>query len=129
MGLEKLKEIMQDDNKHNCCYCGVYLASKKERTIEHLLPISRGGNNHIYNRKTCCKSCNYARGNRDYFDWLDVLQRKLEKAKKKINTSSETQKISKMIENVIFWNDYCKQWDHLINRKYIMPIHKEKYKL
>lgn len=39
-----------------CFYCGCDLSGYK--AIEHLTPITRGGDNHEYNLVYCCKSCN-----------------------------------------------------------------------
>jgi 5-methylcytosine-specific restriction endonuclease McrA len=39
---------------HKCGYCG----SKRELTLDHILPKSRGGGNTWKNLITCCKTCN-----------------------------------------------------------------------
>ncbi len=60
-----------------CFFCETSL--EKYKAIEHLTPVSRGGDNENYNLVYCCKSCNskkrqqtleeYAINNRR-FDWL-----------------------------------------------------------
>lgn len=48
---------------HNCCYTGKKL-SKKELTLDHILPVSRGGKNTWENLVTCHKDLNVWKGNR-----------------------------------------------------------------
>lgn len=45
---------------HKCAYCG----SKKNLTIDHILPRSRGGKNTWENLVTCCSPCNFKKGDR-----------------------------------------------------------------
>ena len=43
-----------------CVYCG----SKKNLTIDHIKPKSKGGENSWLNLVTCCSTCNRKKGNR-----------------------------------------------------------------
>ncbi len=45
---------------HQCTYCG----SKRNLTIDHIIPKSKGGENTWLNLVTCCSSCNRLKGNR-----------------------------------------------------------------
>lgn len=45
---------------HQCVYCG----SKKNLTLDHVIPKSRGGNNSWTNLTTSCFPCNRAKDNR-----------------------------------------------------------------
>jgi len=45
---------------HECTYCG----SKKQLTIDHIIPKSRGGDNTWSNLITCCLPCNLKKGDR-----------------------------------------------------------------
>ena len=51
--------LYKRDN-HECTYCG----SKRNLTIDHILPKSRGGENTWTNLVTCCSSCNRLKGDR-----------------------------------------------------------------
>ena len=51
------KNIMQRD-KNTCQYCG----STKHLTIDHVMPVSRGGENTWKNMVTACFSCNNKKG-------------------------------------------------------------------
>jgi 5-methylcytosine-specific restriction endonuclease McrA len=51
--------IYKRDN-HECAYCG----SKKQLTLDHIIPKSRGGGNDWNNLVTCCFKCNLKKGNK-----------------------------------------------------------------
>jgi 5-methylcytosine-specific restriction endonuclease McrA len=53
------KNIMVRD-KYECAYCG----SRRELTIDHIIPSSRGGKTNFENCITACRPCNNAKGNR-----------------------------------------------------------------
>lgn len=53
------KNIMQRDN-NTCQYCG----STKHLTIDHVMPVSRGGGNTWTNMTTACFKCNNKKGNK-----------------------------------------------------------------
>ena len=51
--------IMRRDG-HSCVYCG----SKKNLTIDHIVPKSKGGENTWMNLVTCCSPCNFKKGDK-----------------------------------------------------------------
>jgi 5-methylcytosine-specific restriction endonuclease McrA len=51
--------IFKRDN-HQCVYCG----SKRNLTIDHVVPKSKGGNNTWTNLVTCCSPCNRKKGDK-----------------------------------------------------------------
>jgi hypothetical protein len=51
--------LYKRDN-YECAYCG----QRKNLTIDHIIPKSRGGLNTWDNLVTCCSSCNRAKSNR-----------------------------------------------------------------
>ena len=51
--------IYKRDN-HECVYCG----SKKQLTLDHVIPRSRGGSNSWDNLVTCCHNCNVRKANK-----------------------------------------------------------------
>lgn len=44
-----------------CCYCGCWFGSKIKKTIEHFIPLSRGGTNRLSNLGVACAPCNNAK--------------------------------------------------------------------
>jgi 5-methylcytosine-specific restriction endonuclease McrA len=53
------RNVMVRD-RYICSYCG----SNKNLTIDHIIPISRGGKSTFENCITACKSCNNKKGDR-----------------------------------------------------------------
>lgn len=58
------KKIYARDN-HSCVYCG----SNEHLTIDHKLPVSRGGGNEEENLATACRSCNSRKATRTPEEW------------------------------------------------------------
>jgi|GEM_PF-1228637 len=57
---EQRKRIMERDG-NKCVVCGL----DKQLTIDHIVPISKGGNSSDENLRTLCKTCNTKKGNKD----------------------------------------------------------------
>lgn len=53
-----IKQVYQEDN-YTCQYCGTYGG---KLTIDHKIPVSRGGNNNRNNLCVACHSCNCSKG-------------------------------------------------------------------
>ena len=57
-----------------CVYCGgcpsFEPAAVQKRTIDHIIPRSKGGCNHWGNRAPSCSSCNYQKGNSGMLWWM-----------------------------------------------------------
>lgn len=51
-------------DRFTCQYCGKILKNPKERTIDHVIPKSRGGKTIWSNVVLCCKKCNLKKGDR-----------------------------------------------------------------
>lgn len=52
-------------DKGVCCFC-----FKLGNTIEHLTPVTRGGDNNYNNLITLCQSCNSSKNNQTFLEWL-----------------------------------------------------------
>jgi biotin operon repressor len=50
----------------HCEYCHVLL-TPRNRTIDHIVPVSKNGNNKMDNLVACCKSCNSIKHNKELF--------------------------------------------------------------
>ena len=61
VGLTKHRLFARD--RHVCAYCGGHF-HELELTVEHILPVSRGGRHDWTNVVTACRSCNTRKGNR-----------------------------------------------------------------
>ena len=51
-------------------YCWVCLSTEK-LTVDHIIPVSRGGTNSIENLITLCGSCNSSKGSMLYSEWFE----------------------------------------------------------
>lgn len=63
---------MYERQEGSCFYCGAYMR-KENVTIEHILPISRGGAHEAANLALCCRPCNSSKNNKtleEYKVWL-----------------------------------------------------------
>lgn len=58
-GFATKKGVLERD-KHTCAYCG----AKNAKTIDHILPRSRGGKDTWENLVACCAPCNNTKDNR-----------------------------------------------------------------
>lgn len=64
------KEYIRVLRQDPCCYCGAPM-----RDIDHIKPISRGGDNHWWNLTSACKACNQEKASRTVIQFL-LLRRK-----------------------------------------------------
>ncbi len=60
---------------YRCIYCGVEKSETKEGylTMEHLIPLSRGGTNYPSNLAPSCKSCNCKKHTKTHFEFIEYL--------------------------------------------------------
>ena len=96
--LKKPLEIKMFNN--NCCYCGKFLTIHHfDFTKEHLIPVSKGGNNSLENKVTCCVRCNSMRSNYTFEKFrIKVTQSRLSLYEKEIITI-----------NIDFWTEYVEK--------------------
>lgn len=59
----KLRVLRRDGYK--CTYCGTS-GSDSELEIDHIIPVSKGGSNHIANLTTACRKCNQGKSNKTW---------------------------------------------------------------
>lgn len=75
---EKARELRQSRWWKNriatgiCHYCGMKVAPKA-LTLDHLVPVSRGGKSTKTNCVPACKSCNNKKKNLLPMEWTDYL--------------------------------------------------------
>ena len=59
--IRKLRRIAEREGRFRCCWCNGHLTIESA-TIEHIIPLSRGGTNELRNLDMACIPCNTARG-------------------------------------------------------------------
>lgn len=69
------KEFLTESQNPKCLYCNTKLYDKNV-TIDHIVPISKGGNNCQLNLIPCCIDCNSERGNQDFYKYLKQKNQK-----------------------------------------------------
>jgi 5-methylcytosine-specific restriction endonuclease McrA len=55
-------------DQYKCLYCGTGV-TRKEATLDHVVPISRGGKTNFENIVTACGPCNFSKGNKVGPQW------------------------------------------------------------
>ncbi len=70
------------DTTH-CIYCNDKFRKRKKSkkhnlylTRDHIVPISKGGNNDIFNKLHCCSTCNGRKSNMLLEEWEQKLSEK-----------------------------------------------------
>jgi CRISPR/Cas system Type II protein with McrA/HNH and RuvC-like nuclease domain len=76
------KEFLEENKHIKCIYCDTNL-DRENATADHIIPISKGGNNTQVNLVVCCKDCNNERGNLDFNEYLALKNKKYRKLKNK----------------------------------------------
>ncbi len=83
---EDIKNIYERDK--DCVYCG----RNNHLELDHIVPISKGGESIFNNFVVACRYCNPSKGNKDVFDWcksqgieIPKIVLKLLKEQKQIN--------------------------------------------
>lgn len=61
-----IRSLAERDGQE-CFYCGKEMEVNTE-TLEHMLPINKGGNNHLANLALCHKECNELAGHMDVIE-------------------------------------------------------------
>lgn len=67
--IEAWKKLLVLFDGH-CPYCKT---SGHKLTIDHLVPVSQGGTNDIWNLVPCCLSCNSSKCDEDFLQWFPRL--------------------------------------------------------
>lgn len=62
-------------NEPICHYCGEYIIDiKRDLTVDHKIPVSRGGKDHRANLVISCSRCNYDKNSLTYTEYMYYLQ-------------------------------------------------------
>lgn len=67
------KNILALKSAKKCFYCGCEL-NDSNRTIDHVIPLSKGGKNTLENVVPCCFGCNNKKGTKTIREFLAKLQ-------------------------------------------------------
>lgn len=98
-----------------CCYCGRLLIYPLKDTAEHLVPLSKGGNNSPLNKARCCSLCNSWRSNSSLDFFKKNVQFHLDYKLRRKGYSKFDFEI--MVENIEYWQHYIKTSKNQLYRK------------
>ena len=62
---KKIRQRILNRDGRVCFYCGL-----DADTIDHLVPIAKGGTDHDENLVSCCRRCNYSKKDKMLVDFL-----------------------------------------------------------
>jgi 5-methylcytosine-specific restriction endonuclease McrA len=57
----------------SCCYCGESVEDGASLTLDHVLPVIKGGTNHESNLVTSCVRCNLHKGSRNLLPFCKAV--------------------------------------------------------
>lgn len=72
---KELKEKSPKKDFYTCHYCGDRLHNSN-RTLDHIIPQSQGGSDHVSNLVFCCNDCNQLRGITPYDVFVNIVTNK-----------------------------------------------------
>lgn len=72
---KELKEAVKAKSS-KCFYCGCQL-NDSNQTIDHIVPVTKGGTNDIQNLVRCCHDCNQMKGGETIFGAITKLNEKI----------------------------------------------------
>lgn len=70
----RIRFIRIRDGGKLCWYCEKPFGPTRLRTVDHILPLSKGGSNKVKNLRLACYQCNKARGNSVHFTSKGVFK-------------------------------------------------------
>ena len=69
------KEFLSENTNSKCIYCNCKL-NENNATSDHIIPISKGGNNCKLNLIVCCVKCNNERGDLPFYQYLKLKNKR-----------------------------------------------------
>ena len=90
------KDLMvkiKENNKHVCYYCGKNIIDPDDLTVDHKIPVARGGQTVEFNLVISCKNCNLTKSNLNESEYRSIL-----------NEAIELMKTTKLYDIILFNN-------------------------
>lgn len=69
---QKKWAIVLKKKKTRCFYCKKRFMNDKDKTFDHVVPLSAGGNNNISNVVISCDKCNQSKAANDQPEFLEI---------------------------------------------------------
>ncbi|MBI4902888.1 MAG: HNH endonuclease [Acidobacteria bacterium] len=71
--VEFLGRMFAEAEGKPCPYCGEYM-NRRTKSLDHMVPLNKGGLHGTVNVIICCSRCNSAKRDRSFDDWVSRLQ-------------------------------------------------------
>lgn len=62
--VKRITRLLLDQNGAVCAICGKQIWNKKDLTLDHIKPLSKGGATVLENCQLACRECNEKKGNK-----------------------------------------------------------------
>ena len=62
-------EVFRKHSDYKCVYCGMRCSKQNPYTIDHIVPLKRGGTHDLANLTLSCRSCNSSKRDRLLSEW------------------------------------------------------------
>ena len=62
-------------SSENCCYCNQAYTDDNTKSMDHIIPISKGGDHKDENINICCVNCNYSKSALLLQEWINLCKR------------------------------------------------------
>jgi hypothetical protein len=63
------RAVVWEKTGGKCVYCGVVMNPFRDFTIDHVVPLARGGSYDLDNLAPCCRTCNCSKGTKHHANW------------------------------------------------------------
>jgi 5-methylcytosine-specific restriction endonuclease McrA len=73
LSVEVIGRLFAEAEGKPCPYCGEYM-SRATKSLDHMVPLGKGGVHGVVNLIVCCNRCNSAKRDREFADWISGLK-------------------------------------------------------
>jgi hypothetical protein len=87
----------------SCVYCGRAFSHHLLATVDHLIPVSKGGAHNRANKRPCCHHCNAQKGALlppDFLAYLLTEQDRATKAATRINLEAKIERVRALLAEI-----------------------------
>ena len=92
------KNLIKKLGNYTCAYCG----SISDLTIDHIIPLSKGGKHTFENTCCCCRTCNEKKGNRTPEQWGKFPKKQTYKPMSKLEITLKKANVDEWCDYVYF---------------------------
>ena len=88
----KHRKAVGDAQGWLCTYCRREISGPRQASLDHIIPIERGGTSDRDNLQMLCSRCNYSKNDRTHDEYVAILQRSAQRQGESIPTLIEKRK-------------------------------------